>query len=543
MIPAYAGELIISENQSINFKTNNFSPIEIKGNEDFDLYNFSGSGTVDNPFIIEGYDIESTETFISVEHTDKHFHIRNNKFNGLNSFYGGIMFYNVTNGQFYDNDFFQTRIGMTNSHNISIYRNEFHDYSSAAINYGGFFGISTFINIVENIITNCNYGIWVEPGVSNSSIINNTITNNGERGISFTGFNSTIMDNIISNHDIGLDMWESKNNFIINNSINDNTIGLSIYENSVENAFFYNSFKQNQGYALKVYSNWNVFSNNSFENNNKLMFSQALANGSNNLFYSNYWSNWLGPDDDSDGFVDIPYHLDGFEEAKDTSPLLNIPIYDNAYYGEFIQHIEVFDSNNIEENSINQILQLLTLVIVAISLVSFWYFVKVKKKEDLYPEFIKSTEMKNLKEIYHKLIIGVENFNQKFVMEPLHLQIPDYGEKSRVIDYFPLDFVHDLKDELKGRTVLILIEIAYRYPDTTDQVNLYKILNIPRSTFSSDINKLIELQFIKSMLNDGNFQDLRFKNYTITQKGYNFLRLLKEMLKISLNKKNQIISI
>jgi DNA-binding MarR family transcriptional regulator len=99
-----------------------------------------------------------------------------------------------------------------------------------------------------------------------------------------------------------------------------------------------------------------------------------------------------------------------------------------------------------------------------------------------------------------------------------------------------------LKNELKGRTVLILIEIAYRYPDTTDQVNLYKILNIPRSTFSTDINKLIELQYIKSMINKGNFQDLRFKNYAITQKGFNFLRMLKEMLKISLNKENQLIS-
>jgi parallel beta-helix repeat protein len=346
MIPAYAGELIISENQSINFKTNNFSPIEIRGNEDFDLYNFSGSGTVDNPFIIEGYDIESTETFISVEHTDKHFHIRNNKFNGLNSLYGGIMFYNVTNGQFYDNDFFQTRIGMTNSHNITIYRNEFHDYSSAAINYGGFFGSSTFVNIVDNVITNNNFGIWVEPGVSNSLIVDNRITNNGERGISFTGSNSTILNNIISNHDIGLDIWESNNNLIVNNSINQNAYcGLRISENSFNNAILFNNFVQNQDYALKVFSDENFITNNSFINNG-FKFAQAYANGSNNLVFSNYWSNWISPDNDSNGIVDNSYYLDGHEGVKDTSPLVTPPIYDNSYFEDLIRDIESFRGDN-----------------------------------------------------------------------------------------------------------------------------------------------------------------------------------------------------
>ncbi|MHA2105464.1 MAG: right-handed parallel beta-helix repeat-containing protein [Candidatus Hodarchaeales archaeon] len=541
MIPAYAGELIISENQSINFKTNNFSPIEIRGNEDFDLYNFSGSGTVDNPFIIEGYDIESTETFISVEHTDKHFHIRNNKFNGLNSLYGGIMFYNVTNGQFYDNDFFQTRIGMTNSHNITIYRNEFHDYSSAAINYGGFFGSSTFVNIVDNVITNNNFGIWVEPGVSNSLIVDNRITNNGERGISFTGSNSTILNNIISNHDIGLDIWESNNNLIVNNSINQNAYcGLRISENSFNNAILFNNFVQNQDYALKVFSDENLITNNSFINNG-FKFAQAYANGSNNLVFSNYWSNWISPDNDSNGIVDNSYYLDGHEGVKDTSPLVTPPIYDNSYFEDLIRDIESFRGDN-EDINRNQLWVLLILLIGIIGIASLWYFVKKKKNATYIPDIVKSTEFKYLKEIYHKLIIGIENINQNFVIEPLQLQIPDYGERKRAIDFFPFDFVQILKNELKGRTVLILIEIAYRYPDTTDQVNLYKILNIPRSTFSTDINKLIELQYIKSMINKGNFQDLRFKNYAITQKGFNFLRMLKEMLKISLNKENQLIS-
>jgi hypothetical protein len=37
--------------------------------------------------------------------------------------------------------------------------------------------------------------------------------------------------------------------------------------------------------------------------------------------YGNYWSDWIGPDDNGDGIVDISYNLTGSAGAKDYYPL------------------------------------------------------------------------------------------------------------------------------------------------------------------------------------------------------------------------------
>ncbi len=75
-----------------------FGAIYINGDLDFGPsgYNFNGSGTAENPFIIEGYNITTTDNIgINIEGTTKHFIVRNCYVYAENY---GIYIYNATDG-------------------------------------------------------------------------------------------------------------------------------------------------------------------------------------------------------------------------------------------------------------------------------------------------------------------------------------------------------------------------------------------------------------------------------------------------------------
>ena len=110
------------------------------------------------------------------------------------------------------------------------------------------------------------------------------------------------------------------------------------------------------------------------------------------------------------------------------------------------------------------------------------------------------------------------------------------GHGLSVIDYFPTDIQNNLRSEIKGRTVLTLIEIAYQDPQETNPSKIANSLNIPLSTISKEIKKLIELNFIHSYVSTQVLHDGRYRNFSISPKGINFLRMLNEVLKYTINR-------
>ncbi|MFW9993622.1 MAG: right-handed parallel beta-helix repeat-containing protein [Candidatus Odinarchaeota archaeon] len=116
-------------------------PIYINEDSDFGIsgYNFNGSGTELDPYIIEGYNITSSSAnLIHVVNTTEHFIIRNNLLNGIGGSYSGILLENVTNGLITGNIIRDTEFGVnidTVSANNAVTRNIFKNNGRGKIAY------------------------------------------------------------------------------------------------------------------------------------------------------------------------------------------------------------------------------------------------------------------------------------------------------------------------------------------------------------------------------------------------------------------------
>ncbi len=102
------------------------------------------------------------------------------------------------------------------------------------------------------------------------------------------------------------------------------------------------TFEQNKGYAIDILGGnsssekINIW-NNTFNNNNGAgsKYNSANIQARDDVYkffrnywntsdgFGNFWSDWLSPDNNNDGIVDIPYNLTGTAGAKDYKPRTN----------------------------------------------------------------------------------------------------------------------------------------------------------------------------------------------------------------------------
>jgi len=199
----------------------------------------------------------------------------------------------------------------------------------------------------NNIISNCENGIWIEKSNSNTLDNNNLSFNKVEIYI-LESCNNTISNNTFSNHNlaiqawyhsdnnkflnnkikgVGFYLWESSNNEIINNKITSNLesseIGIGLislcFKNKIigniisnmqtgiafslsdNNLVSGNNILNNSMFGMQLYqSDKNTIKHNNFINNGfvksplpKLIFSQAFFFQSFfNKWYNNYWDDW-----------------------------------------------------------------------------------------------------------------------------------------------------------------------------------------------------------------------------------------------------------
>ena len=185
----------------------------------------------------------------------------------------------------------------------------------------------TNIIIKNQNLSNASIGIWlgysknitVEDNVCNFNYYGMYITKSGNNNISNTYFNS--------NQRSGIILGGSGGNTLYNNSFNSNR-GDGCRIGSVGNKIFTNSFISNDQYAIYTSGKENDIQGNIFVNNNPDGGTQACDNSTElwfNYWSRNYWSDWIGPDQNSNGIVDIPYVMDGLAGDKDNLPLVNPP--------------------------------------------------------------------------------------------------------------------------------------------------------------------------------------------------------------------------
>lgn len=289
--------------------------IRINNNTEFSMIannmGWPGNGTEDDPYIIEGYEIDAKRDGpgIYIGNTTVHFVIRNNCiFNSSwkkNVFFegAGILLYNVTNACIENN----TLMG--------------NDYGILLLNsYGNV--------IFRNTITQCYYGVYLGNFSDWNVIFQNSINWSGHTGVFLYGStNNSIRENIIS-HSMydGIALFSSYN--------------ISLNKKSRYNILSSNVISESGRYGIYIFyfcSN-NLIYNNSFYYNywsrdkfNELHM-QAYDEADNNYWNSssgigNYWHDWANNNDtndqNNDGIVDWPYPIEGSAGAKDYYPLKN----------------------------------------------------------------------------------------------------------------------------------------------------------------------------------------------------------------------------
>lgn len=204
-------------------------PIKITNNSDFAAFGFPGAGMEENPYLIEGLKIStSNEKLIHIQNTTAYFHIRNNLFDGLTGYNDGISLRNVTHGTIETNIITNCDEGiiLINTRNTTITNNTVNNNDVHGILLLG----PKYITLSDNTISNCISGIFLRSS-DHSTISHNTIFNCSVGGIhiDMSGY-SNISHNFISNCGFdGIYLDSSEHITISHNTISQNNKGIQLF--------------------------------------------------------------------------------------------------------------------------------------------------------------------------------------------------------------------------------------------------------------------------------------------------------------------------
>jgi len=236
---------------------------------------------------------------------------------------------------------------------ISSASNSLITNSECSYNYGN--GIKCNTNsIIRN--TTCNYNMenGIEVPCSSFNQIENCTSNwNNLAGIDLDAaqYNTISYCNISSNNGSGIILSRSDYNTISYCNGNRNKGKFVYLDRSKSNTIVHNNIENNTGYGVCISSltDYNKIWYNSFIKNNN-NGTQAADEGTGNRWNykneGNYWSDWVEPDSEPDGIVDMPYIIPGWSNARDNYPLTypygvlrfyypnNNTAYENLEYNE-----------------------------------------------------------------------------------------------------------------------------------------------------------------------------------------------------------------
>ena len=197
-------------------------------------------------------------------------------------------------------------------------------------NCDGLFACGSGDNVIsDNIfINNRNAGMYFQSGGHNNDIYNNTIINNSAQGIFMFGchFNK-LFNNSITNNNAGIVFQECDENNVFDNYLAFMPVGIVIADVSWDNQI-YNNDVENNDLGIKIRNfigtaNYNCVYHNNLINNTKSGYDECTKNKWNKYYpiCGNYWDDYNGIDNDSDGIGDIPYLISG-GDSQDNYPLM-----------------------------------------------------------------------------------------------------------------------------------------------------------------------------------------------------------------------------
>ncbi|MHA1983854.1 MAG: right-handed parallel beta-helix repeat-containing protein [Candidatus Hodarchaeales archaeon] len=495
---------------------------------------------------------------IVLQDTDVYAQIRNNKFNGLDKANFGIELSNVSHVKVSrnivsNNSLFGMLIRF--STDVTIEDNLVINNSLGGINIFS----SDYISISGNAIHyNKGYGIWLRDNVEFCNIVDNGIFSNQNYGL-LVGRESD-QTNPSSNA-----------NFVNENTFEDNNLGFSEQAgNWGENNVFTSNYWNNWVLTDTNLDGWVDFpypiagpfdaydtSPKTTSSSARLIFPLILLNpNGGETFEGVIGIEWTPPSSplDSGTFYSIEVSNDettwtqvvanlestsflwNTQSFREGSYLIKVIATDNKGFSlETVSEEGITIKNNlfILEN-LTQIFVFLLLLGLLITLGFLYYRSKLKSKSIL-PGIINTFQPNNLRNLYHKIIIGVENAKIELLGEDLTSELLlDFPENTGLANIFPEDLRNEMRSDIRGKSVMILTEIAYQPQRNSHSAFVSEILSIPRQTTSDEIKRLLKLQYLQPVITSKTLLDARYKYYSITKKGILFLHLLKESIRVTL---------
>ena len=306
----------------------------------------SGSGTYNNPYLIEGLEINGTESgsCIQIANSSVYFTIRDCTLynSGGGSADAGIKLEDTSNGTLINNN-----CSNNGWNGILLYngcKNNTVSGNIASGNNNGIF-LSTFseYNIISGNIVNNNADNGI--GLSNcgdNKILENNASSNHEEGI-YVGFvthDNLISGNIVKNSLLnGIELRRSKGNIIRENVLyNNSQYGISVLDQSWYNKIIENSITNSSKHGIYILETGNnTISRNTIINSTQ--YGIYLDEASNNTLFGNSVKNNL-------------LHGIYLFYACDNNNITGNKASNNSQNGIFLNHDCV--NNIISENSVNE---------------------------------------------------------------------------------------------------------------------------------------------------------------------------------------------
>ncbi|UCE13131.1 MAG: right-handed parallel beta-helix repeat-containing protein [Candidatus Heimdallarchaeota archaeon] len=469
------------------------------------------------------------------------------------------------------------------------------------------------LTISNNTLHDNRWGINLHHYTNKTTLINNTGYNNRGDIFLYLTYDNMVCNNRVGNNSLyGITLEASENTTISNNIVfKTNLHGIHLWgaeNNTIAQNIIFDNLKD--GIITDELSKYNFVQFNDFSRNNA-EGSQAVDNGSNNVFAHNYWSDWTGTG---------TYLIDGTTENQDSSPLTNpyhllapvitSPTHDSSTlsnnvtiqwtssidtfghsltYSLFYSTEEginwtmlasgltstnyTFDTTTIVDrtnisfkiHTIDSVgfvtksvstetflivnshqlsspsggigVWILAFLLTVCSIAAGYYLVNTKFRAPSFIEYFQSDRIEFLKPIYHKVIVGLESIQTTILPESVVTPLLEEPTMpTSLVTWFPDDYRVELKTKLKGRTILTLIEIAFQYSEDANLTKLSQALDIPASTLSDELKKLIKLNYLDFHVTPQVLHDGRYRHYIITSKGISFLKILKSALELSIRR-------
>jgi len=365
-------------------------PISIRSDSDFTPENgvTGGSGTPEDPYIIEGWEIADQPDYtlgIDIRNTSSYFIIRNvwiheiypTGINILDSFWEffshgriencrieecqtGILAQEISDLTIVRNDItvYGYGIEIIDIHTgpgVNITANDIVSYDGWGIGIYAYAGGQTLAtlyavgNTVRSYDINWGGGMYIAMNApSVCKIMDNDISGNYDTrnaGIELDVHGATVSGNNIASFYFGLEAWNGIGSYVTRNSISDSKYGL----------YFYYRWEQSQVTENDIFENdFGVYISDSSENvlyhnnivDNAVQAIDLSLNVWDNGYEGNYWSDYDGADDNGDGIGDTPYMIDA--DSIDNYPL--ITPWQPWYSSEYVKSDYKIASFNVVEN-------------------------------------------------------------------------------------------------------------------------------------------------------------------------------------------------